>query len=439
MCLKYVPINGCDMFQLTDMVKSSLWMFFVKIIGMGGAFLVTVVIGRNLGAEVLGEYGLALTLVAVFGMVAKFGTDKNIVKRISGFGAQDLRDRLPQFLVSYYVSAFCVCALVALIFFGAGGILSVLITGSDKNTELFQIASLAIFSNTLVATSSGIFQARKDYVLSIAAQVTMHQLVFLAVLLFSMDQINSSVSLLLCYIVANTVTLVVCLFGVKKLYVPVDFSKLKIRSYFTNGLWFHLDSRHLFSATAGGYLLGSIDILVIGYFYDSAMVGIYIVVTRVGNLVGSVLSTLNAYIAPNIAILDQNLNRSRIRQIVIMCSIFASAIASVFVFGLWVFGVEILGIFGDEFKSGYMALVFVGLAQLINAVSGPVGQVMQMTDMQPLIQKIMLVSVLLNLALNICLVPVYGIEGAALSTMLTTLLANSWQFVHVYHGYFKNV
>ena len=425
--------------QLYTVAKASFWMFFVKAIGMGAAFFITVIVGRNLGAAVLGDYGLALTIVAVLGIVTKFGTDKNIVRTISGFEPSEDNDRLPQFLVSYYVSAVCLCALITLVLYSGAGILSFLIAASDRNKELFQLASLALLSNTLIATSSGILQARKHYFLSILFQLTTHQLILLAILAFSISKIDSATSLLLCYIVANYVTLIACLLTIKKINSPVGISRQALRSYLSNGFKFHLDSRYLFSATAGGYLLGFIDILVISYFYDSATLGVYIVVTRIGNTVGSVLSTLNTYIAPNIASLDREFNIPKIRNLVFLCSILAGFTAIIFVVTLWVFGVEILGIFGDEFKSGYTALLFVGLAQLINAVFGPCGQVMQMTNMQPLIVRIMLVTVISNLILNIIFVPIYGLAGAAFTTMLTNLLANAWQFKHVYYGYFKRV
>jgi O-antigen/teichoic acid export membrane protein len=221
--------------QLYTVAKASFWMFFVKAIGMGAAFFITVIVGRNLGAAVLGDYGLALTIVAVLGIVTKFGTDKNIVRTISGFEPSEDNDRLPQFLVSYYVSAVCLCALITLVLYSGAGILSFLIAASDRNKELFQLASLALLSNTLIATSSGILQARKHYFLSILFQLTTHQLILLAILAFSISKIDSATSLLLCYIVANYVTLIACLLTIKKINSPVGISRQALRSYLSNG------------------------------------------------------------------------------------------------------------------------------------------------------------------------------------------------------------
>jgi len=62
--------------------------------------------------------------------------------------------------------------------------------------------------------------------------------------------------------------------------------------------------------------------------------------------------------------------------------------------------------------------------QLINVAAGPVGVVMKMTNLQTLYAKVMGVSLILNLVLNLILVPSLGVYGAAISTTIGMIVIN---------------
>jgi len=84
----------------------------------------------------------------------------------------------------------------------------------------------------------------------------------------------------------------------------------------------------------------------------------------------------------------------------------------------------VLGIFGAEFKTGYTALIMVTVGQFINSISGSVGYILEMTGHQLFSQNGMIASVVLNIILNLLLVPKYGINGAAFASMVTLIFWN---------------
>jgi O-antigen/teichoic acid export membrane protein len=84
----------------------------------------------------------------------------------------------------------------------------------------------------------------------------------------------------------------------------------------------------------------------------------------------------------------------------------------------------VLSIFGDEFISGGVALIVVMLSQLFNAISGSSGQVMNMTGNHKMLRNFTIYSAILNIALNLLLIPSYGILGAAIATASSIIVLN---------------
>jgi len=84
----------------------------------------------------------------------------------------------------------------------------------------------------------------------------------------------------------------------------------------------------------------------------------------------------------------------------------------------------IMSLFGPEFTIGVSALLLMAFSQLINSLSGSVGYIMQMTNNQKMFQYIIISSSVLNILLNYLLIPIYGIDGAAFSSMVSMIVWN---------------
>ena len=92
--------------------------------------------------------------------------------------------------------------------------------------------------------------------------------------------------------------------------------------------------------------------------------------------------------------------------------------------GVILFGRFLLGLFGAEFTSGYGALVILLVGQLINSLAGPVGFLMTMTGHQKEVSFVTVICFLLNVLLNVALIPIWGMHGAAVATAVTIILFN---------------
>ena len=92
----------------------------------------------------------------------------------------------------------------------------------------------------------------------------------------------------------------------------------------------------------------------------------------------------------------------------------------------------ILGIFGSAFKDGVYALLMLSFGYFLASIFGSAGHLLQMTGKHKLHLYLILSATIINIILNIVLVPVYGMNGAALSTMVSMVFARLLMVIFVY-------
>jgi O-antigen/teichoic acid export membrane protein len=73
-------------------------------------------------------------------------------------------------------------------------------------------------------------------------------------------------------------------------------------------------------------------------------------------------------------------------------------------------------VYGPQFTAGYVPLLILVIGQLIKSCAGLIGVVLQMTGEHKMYMKITIIGGIINIILNIVLVPRFGMIGAAIAT-----------------------
>ena len=71
-----------------------------------------------------------------------------------------------------------------------------------------------------------------------------------------------------------------------------------------------------------------------------------------------------------------------------------------------------------------MLLSFSLVGRLISSFSGSVGNILQMTGNQNILARILFLGAIINVLLNLILIPNYGINGAAIASTISTVFWN---------------
>ncbi|MEC4676581.1 MAG: flippase [Nitrospirota bacterium] len=394
------------------------------------AYFSSALVARVIGAELYGVFILASTVLGVGGLFAMFGLNQGLLRYVSMYFSKHDPARMKGSIIFSLRATFIGSLFVGIVIFLLSPVMS---------EEIFHKPELSVALKVLVAglpfsTLAGMYLTALQGL----------QLIKFRVLAEKILQPLFRVLLLVVLFLSG-----LRLFGVLWATVVSQAAGFAMAFYFFRKNSHHYISRStqaifenrrilnfsipLFFDAFFYTVIGTIDILMLGYFLPSSEVGIYAVALKVGLLVLLPLTAFNMIFAPMISNL-YNRNEKEVLE-----RLFKTVTKWIFTisFGLFLvitlFSRPILNIFGRDFIAGNLVLVILALGRLIDAAAGSVGYILVMTG-RP---KINLVNTLtlcvVTITLNLLLIPRYGITGAAVGTAFSIIFINILRLFEVYY------
>lgn len=393
----------------------------LKTFGLLSAYLFAFVVSRFFGAQAWGEFSLALSIILPGALFGTAGLDLAIVKITADPGKknkQSTQYRTGLFLVM----CFSICA--SLIIYFMSGWFSDILFNSPQLHSSFKLAAFAILPLSVLNLNSGALQGMEKinkyvFLRFISRHISALFLTGILVLVWRDSRI-----VLIAYISGLYLMALFSFYWVTK--AGIRFHNFHIRNENNQviaGKLLKLSMPLMFAGSLM-FLNSWIDTIMVGVFLTEKDVGIYTITLKTSGLILIVISSVNAVLTPKISALYSS-NRMDDLQDIIQYSTSVIFFASIPIFLILVlFPEQILNLFGVEFQTGKYALMILAVGNMFNAFAGSVGYVMQMTGSQVAFQNITLLSSILAIALNLILIPLYGIEGAALATGLSVIFWN---------------
>lgn len=186
----------------------------------------------------------------------------------------------------------------------------------------------------------------------------------------------------------------------------------------------------LISAT---YVLNNkVGVLLLGPLGEPTDVGLYQVASRGADLIALVLLAVNTAFAPTLARLYAQEKPRQLEHAVARSTRLITLVSLPVALGFIAFGGFFLAIFGPEFTAARGTLTILCAGQLVNAATGTVATLLNMTGHERDTALVVGFSAAVNVSLNLLLIPRYGLNGAAAATALGTLVWNALLSYFVY-------
>lgn len=166
------------------------------------------------------------------------------------------------------------------------------------------------------------------------------------------------------------------------------------------------------------------DTVALGAWHDSGKVGAYFVAARLTFLSSMVLSAVSASIGPRFATLAAQGRRTDIVRLTKQSSLAMSAAALAINGCLIIFAPQLLELFGPEFRDAAPVLRILALGQFVVLATGPVSNLLVMAGGERDYRNAIALGAALNLAFNLALVPQYAGVGAAIGTATALAVQN---------------
>ncbi len=178
-------------------------------------------------------------------------------------------------------------------------------------------------------------------------------------------------------------------------------------------------------------MLQNTDIFVLSRFVDPAEIGIYYAATKTMSLIMFVHYAVGSAVANRFAGLRARGDEAALSAFVhdaVHWTFWPSLAAAALILAL---GMPLLWLFGPQFTHGYPVMLVMVLGFLARASTGPAEFLLNMLGEARLGAAILFGTVVLNIGLNLALVPRFGILGAASATATSLAISAALQWFAV--------
>jgi O-antigen/teichoic acid export membrane protein len=385
---------------------------------------------RLLGAAQYGVYAYAYALTRILALPAQAGLPTLAVRETATYIATSDWSRLKGFLIRANQSTLIFSIVLAVLAVGIA-----ILVGYDSNKNNFNTLCWALLLLPFVALGNlrggvlrGLHKIIQGQLPENVIRPGLMLLLLGGIALFDRTLLTASSSMVI-HVAAAVISFGI---GVWMLWRCLPKEIEKVTPSYDNEKW--LSSVLPLSLFSGLQMLNSqLSIIALGIYSSDSEVGIFRVVSQISVFIGFALVSVNMAIAPHIAKLHalgavaemQKIAKWSARSIVFITGILGLA--------LFVFGKPLLGLsFGPEFVGGYAALVVLAAGRVMSALTGASMIFLNMTGHEKWATKSVVVAAIVNVLLNVILVPAFGIAGAAWATTLSLVLLNLIAANHVH-------
>lgn len=386
-------------------------------------FIASVLLARYLGITELGIYSEALAWGSVVAILGTFGLDRYAVREISGQSAKNSWAALNSIvrLVPKY-------ALLASGAVAAAALVLVLISKGTNDSNGFKTFAIAIVMAPLMSLAilrQGMLQGLGKVVVSRLPEDFLRPAVFIVFLLTAFGIVNVEADSALAMALQAVALVVSFAFG---LWLLRSNLPLQLAESVTEPLPARLlrEAIPLGLFAAVSILMTQIDVILLGLISDPDQVAIYATTFKIALIVSlAELAVDNAY-QPLAASMIATGEHAEVKRFAPRAGLAALLLSIPIAIPLLVFAGPILSIFGPEFVAGETTLRILCASFVLSLLFGQNGTLLMMSrNMKPLVMNTAF-ALLINIALNLALVPSLDAKGAAVAWLITVA---AWNFL----------
>jgi O-antigen/teichoic acid export membrane protein len=423
--------------KFSEILTGAYWALSARVIATGLGMVSSIIIARAYGAEVLGIVAVLnsfLTLATIFTVL---GTGTSILRLIPEHLAKYSPTSAFKIYrkTQYFVAGISVLT-GSLLFFASGFIAE---TVFSKLHLRFYFALAAVFivfmSLTQLNTQAvrGLRLIRVFAFMQLLPSLT-KLLILIPITIFFFHRDNTIYAMF----ASMTIT------ALAGIWIMDMAFKVKAGP---NDVVHHMPVKNILAISLPMLLtatmtlvIGQTGVIMLGIFRPEAEVGYYSVAVSLASLTSFILSAINFMAAPKFSELYHGDKMDELFHIAQKSTklIFWTTIPILFF--LILFGKPVLSLlFGPDFTVAYWAMFFLALGQLVNSISGSTGIFMNMTGHQLVLRNVMFMAAIINVILNLMLIPNLGIYGAALAGMASLIFGNVYLLIYIKIKYGRTI
>lgn len=390
--------------MLSKILKNSTWLVGGKVISDGLSFLFYIYLARAFGEEGLGNYSFAFATATLFGIGVEFGLRALITRDV----AKNLPD-IKKYRGNILIFQVFLFVVLGMLLYLSGFIFDY----SRHITVLLTYAYLGISFRAMGMSFIAFLEAADKMGKSSILEIVSKFVIVLFGSLFIFFGLDLQ-SVMFVHVISGLVYLSLNIYFVKKLYGPIKFEidLLFIKKLATAALPF-------IGASVLYILYSRVDYMMIYYFVDEAATGAYSAAFRIIETSLLITSMVGLAIYPSLARSDANHVKDRDELFIMTLKWIAIFSMLGFLILLIVGNNLILFLFGDKFSTSGELIQWMSVLIFIGGIKVPYWRFLFAINKEATQLRIQGLSVLINLILNLILIPRYGIVGAIAGSIVS--------------------
>ena len=393
----------------------------MRIFGVVLLFVFTIFLTKFYSPKLVGQYDFARSFLLAIGSICLLGFDQSILYfkgRLSGTGGlEQLKKIYFKMVTMLFVTSIAAIVIVAAIskeiinnYFSDNEVYSILLKGtatlffygiSTLNTEIFRALDKLY--------TAELFRNVVKYVPLIAGSI----------ILFYWHKETCLVDVFLIGFVLLSI--------ISSVYVFIYFKELTVTE--GNDGFSHkevfLKSYPIAISGMAMFLLMSFDIMFLKKYRNDETVAFYSVGFKVMTIVSVIILTINITVSAKIAEFFAKDNKAELKRILrnSVRLIFGITFPVIVIISL--FSEYVLSFFGHQYVVAKEAFLILIIGQGVCSAFGSAPVYLNMTGRQHIFQIVLIAAVVINFLLNRFLIPEYGMVGAAIAFVSSSIFWNS--------------
>lgn len=415
--------------HLTTITKQSGIVFTGKCIGYILGLVSNFILARFYGPKILGQYALVLAIANILSIFTICGFNNALVKYISRYRATKQTKRLNEIIKIVFIYGVLFSVIGAILLFLLKDIVANNVFKDSGLANCLIYGSWLVMPLTIIMIFNGLYGGFKQLQYPAISNHIIGRIIFsIIIIIFALLNfkntpivIASSLFaqiLVVFYLIGKVPTLKIDFKNI--LLMPIDntLKEKKIKKEF------FVYSSTLILISFMNIILHRIDRIMLGIYMTSEAVGIYNIAAAVAGLITFLLVSLNMIFSSVVSEVYSTKRMKILGDLYSTITKWLIILTLPVVISIVFFSETIMKFFGQAYIVGSSALLILTLGQMINVSVGANGSIMKMCGYEKLLFKNIILMVIINIILNIVLIPKIGILGAALATGISIAIVN---------------
>ncbi|RXK88793.1 flippase [Chlorobaculum sp. 24CR] len=395
------------------------------VFGQAVRFGYNLAAARLLGVDALGVYALVVAVQQVAEVVAIGGYDLGLLRFVNQRQGEARRQTIASAIKRTSLAALFAGLLIALF---SGQLASLLHGGELLRMTLLAVAVALPLSVTTSMAGFAIQAHQRLMPKMVATQIIMPGL-FLFSMLVARQLWGREAALALPFVIAPLAAMAWILPGFRRM-TGVELNDV-LRAGSNREL--NRFALPLLAVAFFSILSHWIDVVMLGLLTDVGTVGLYQPAARTAGLLRSVLLAFSGIAAPMIAACHGRQDYGGVRATYEMVTRWTLTLVMVPFLLLVLFPGEALSVFGKGFAGGAVAMAMLSVSSLLLAWFGLGSTVLAMSGGERLSMMNQAGALVLQAVLHWLLIPRFGLNGAALSTLIVMALLTLARMAELRH------